>query len=80
MKNLTEFFKKKIDIIKATKKAARVAEVKSLYRVTEKGGKLYVTCDGSAIYKLQDDCTAKTIVGILAETRKIALEFVGIAN
>lgn len=80
MKNLTEFFKKKIEIIKAAKKAARVAEVESLYRVTEKDGKLYITCNGSAVYKVKDDCTAKTIVGILAEKRKIALEFVGIAN
>lgn len=80
MKNLTEIFKKKIEIIKAAKKAARVAEVKSLYRITEKGGKLYITCNGSAIYEIQDDCNAKTIVEILEETRKIALKFVGIAN
>ena len=80
MKNLTEFFKKKIEIIKAAKKAARVAEVKSLYRITEKDGKLYITCNGSAIYEIQDDCNAKTIVDILAKTRKTALKFVGIAN
>lgn len=80
MKNLTEFFKKKIEIIKAAKKAARVAELKSLYRITEKDGKLYITCNGSAIYEIQDDCNAKTIVEILEETRKIALKFVGIAN
>lgn len=80
MKNLTEIFKKKIEIIKAAKKAARVAEVKSLYRITEKGGKLYITCNDYEIYEIQDDCNAKTIVEILEETRKIALEFVGIAN
>lgn len=80
MKNLTEIFKKKIEIIKAAKKAAQVAEVESRYRITEKGGKLYITCNGSAIYEIQDDCNAKTIVEILEETRKIALKFVGIAN
>lgn len=80
MKNLTEFLKKKIEKIKAAKKAARVAEVKSLYRITEKDGKLYITCNGLAIYELADDCHAKTIVEILGEKRKIALKFVGIAN
>lgn len=80
MKNLKEFFKKKIEIIKAAQKAARVAEVESLYRLKEKDGKLYVTCNGLAIYEIADDCNAKTIAEILAETRKIALKFVGIAN
>ena len=55
MKNLTEFFKKKIEMLKAAKKAAQVAEVESRYRITEKGGKLYITCNGSAIYEIQDD-------------------------
>lgn len=67
-------------MLKAAKKAAQVAEVESRYRITEKDGKLYITCNGSAIYEIQDDCNAKTIVDILEETRKIALKFVGIAK
>lgn len=80
MKNLTEFFKKKIEMLKAAKKAAQVAEVESRYRITEKAGKLYITCNGSAFYEIKDDCNAKTIAGILAESRKIALKFAGIEN
>ena len=80
MKNLTEFFKKKIEMLKAAKKAARVAEVESRYRVTEKDGKLYITCNGSAFIEIKDDCNAKTIAGILAESRKTAMKFVGIEN
>lgn len=80
MKNLTEFFKKKIEMLKAAKKAAQVAEVESRYRITEKDGKLYITCNGFAIFEIQDDCNAKTIVESLAEVRKTALKFVGIAK
>ncbi len=80
MKNLTEFFKKKIEMLKAAKKAAQIAEVESRYRITEKDGKLYITCNGSAIFEIQDYCNAKTIIESLKEIRKIALKFVGIAN
>lgn len=78
MNTIIEFLKKKAAAMRAAKKMMRKAEIESLYRVTEKGGKLYITCNGSAVYEIKDDSNAKTIVGILEEARKTALKFVGI--
>lgn len=62
-KNYQERKRKNIEL-------AREYEIERLFNIVERGGNLYLVCNGNAVAKIDDDKTAKEIIESINASRK----------
>ena len=68
--SISSYFKNYQERKRKNVELAREYEMERLFNVVERGGNLYIVCDGNAIVKIADDRTAKEIVNAINASRK----------
>lgn len=64
---------------RAARKARHEAEVALRFRVCERGGRLFILCNGTAIHAVPESRTADYLVADIEEARRAALLFESLA-
>lgn len=73
--NFTHFFSEYRERRKKEHEDADKAMVVRMFNVKESNGSLYVICDGVAVFKIEDNATAKEIVEIINNSRNAHLDY-----
>ncbi len=75
MNKLTIYIKRKVAALNATKQARQRAEIDARFAIRERGGKLCITCNSTAVFCFPKDATADIIIRQLKTMRSTAWEF-----
>lgn len=73
--NFTHFFSEYRERRKKEHEDADKAMVVRMFNVKESNGSLYVICDGVAVFKIEDNATAKEIIEIINNSRNAHLDY-----
>lgn len=71
MKKLKEYFKD----YKSKEKKRREQELRSEFKVVARGGVLWLTHNGVAVFEFKDNASASFVTNSLAEVQEISVKF-----
>lgn len=75
MAHIKDYIARYIAGVKAVKKARHDAEIRARFRITERNGKIYLLCMGTAIAAVSANTIAKAITSYIEDARKAATEY-----
>lgn len=75
MTKINDFIRRHLASVKAGKRAKHEAEINARFRITERGGKIYLLCYGTAVAIVNEHSNAVEITRQISSARNAALDY-----
>ena len=75
MAKIKDFIRRYFAGVKAAKLSRHEAEISARFRITERGGKIYLLCYGTAVAVISDNSNAAEITRQIKSARNAALDY-----
>lgn len=75
MGKINDFIRRQLASAKAGKRAKREAEISERFHITERGGKIYLLCYGTAVAVVNEHSNAVEITRQINSARNAALDY-----